>query len=233
MATFLQLQDEVKANIIDLPTAVVNVVPSLIIRAMRKLQEQHNFKVMEGQQSFVTTLATRVLGAVASDFKEARGLPWETADEDGMVRKLIYAPRREAIWPAIHEEDEGRPLIILDGQPNSAGTRSYEVYPLPDGNSDYTDGEYRITIPYWKYLPDLSANGDTNWFTVHAEEYLLFQATADGFVKDWDEERALFWTQLAQAKYRDVLNLDKRQRFAEVDTLVPHWRGAADNNLSW
>ena len=47
MATFLELMTEVRGNIIDLPTFVTNNVPSYVNRAIRELQNKHNFKVME------------------------------------------------------------------------------------------------------------------------------------------------------------------------------------------
>jgi hypothetical protein len=100
----------------------------------------------------------------------------------------------------------------------------FEVYPLPDGLSLYANssaGEYRIRVPYWKFLPALTGSG-TNWFTANAEEWIVFEATSDGFFMDHDEQRGTLWAQRASAKWADVLLADKRLRLSPVTHLVPN-----------
>lgn len=225
MGTFASIQARVETRVIDLPTAVQAEVPTLVNEAMRLIQQEHNFKAMEDELETITTVATRVLTAIPARFKEFRGEPWYETD-DGFIVRMVLASSREAIWVEVDDEAEGFPRFLLDGLSDDAGTRNVEVYPLPDGNSDYGDGEYRITIPYWRYVPELSADADTNWFTVNAEEWLVEKATAEAFLIDWDEERAAMWLQKAEASKKRVVKLDKVSRVAHVRTLVPLWRGA-------
>lgn len=232
MANFLELQTEVRENLIDLPTVVTNSVPTLVKRAVERLHKKHNFKVMEAEQSYTTVLATRSIGAVPADFRENRGAPYRISDVDGHTTPLVMAPERTSIIGAYTEDDEGAPAALLDAIPSGLNVRNYHVFPLPDGNSDYSDGEYRIVVPYWKTLPVLSANGDTNWFTINADEWIVYTATAYGFIKDWDEERGVYWKQLATEVLGEVIKQDKKYRLSQVDTLVPHHEGFYSDRLS-
>jgi hypothetical protein len=110
----------------------------------------------------------------------------------------------------------------LESEPNDAGARNWEVYPLPDESADWGDGQYRVYVPYWRFLPDLVADGDTNWFTTHAEEFIVKMAAAEGFFYDWDEERGTLWEAKAGSELRDAVVRDKQELLAGVDTFVPH-----------
>ena len=197
MATFAELQTRVEHIVIDLPTSVTAQVQTLIKEAIRSLQRDHNFKVMEAETSLLSTAtATRVLSAVPSDFKELRGLPYEIM-ADGTVRELLNPANRVAIireWgttaggEAETDLHNGNPQAILIGEPTSeAGAMNFEVYPLPDGQSLYANGQYRIVVPYWKYLTALSASSDTNWFTANAEQWIVWKAASEGLTKAGEE----------------------------------------------
>jgi len=230
VATFTELQTEVQGIIIDLPTFVVAQVPKQINRALRKLQRRHNFKVMEAlNPAIVTTLGNRGLGAVPSDFKEVRGRPY-TQHNSGEKTFLSLVNGRDAVlteFSANNADDEGAPVVILDAEPDVFNARSFEVYPSPDGNSDYGDGEYRVVIPYWRYLPSLSAGGDANWFTIRADDWLVYQAAGYCFLIDHDPTNATLWFQLAAGEFKDVVSEDKSSRIANVTEFVPH-KGARE-----
>ena len=224
--TYQELQDEVETNIIDLPAAVLAKVPTYVLRAVKTLQTKHNFKVMETEQTYNTVLSTRSIGSVPSNFKEWRLDPF-FLDDEGVWRKIILAPNVSAIRQShIDDEDIGYPLFLLESDAsNDANASTLLVYPLPDGNSDFDDGEYRIYVPYVKYLTALSAGGDSNWFTINADEYIINLATSYGFAADWDEQRMGIWAQLAENKFKEIVKRDKLYRLSGVDTLVPHYQG--------
>lgn len=231
MATFSELQTRVQRRVIDLPAAVQAEIPTLINEAMKQLQRRHNFKVMERVVSFTTVAGTQVLGAVPSDWKEWRDFPFHT---ENLGRSVPMSNANAQTGPKMYypTDAEGFPQIIVESEPiDEAGTRNFILWPIPDGNSDYDDGEYRITIPYWAYLPKLSDSSATNWFTVEAEEYLVNKATAEAFSLDWDEERMAVWSQLAESQAQQIILTDKRNRLAGVNTLVPHYKGALSPNI--
>ena len=232
MATFLEIKTRVQTRLIDLPTAVSAEVPSLVNKAMLEIQKKHNFQVMKARSNYTTTIAVRILGAIPSDYKEFRSKPWYLTEDNGERKTIVPAKKIEDIEYFWTELDDGWPDVLVEGLPsNVANARNFEIYPLPDGNSDYNDGEYRIRVPYWKFLPDLVADGDINWFTVYAEDYLINMATAEGFAIDWDEDRMALWTQKAAVKEKEAIKHDKVQQLAGIDILVPHHRGAREHQL--
>lgn len=232
MATYLELQTEVLANLIDTPTAVQTYVPTYVRRAVKALQVRHNFKVMSSATQLVTTLSTRTLSSIPSNWKEARGRPYLVPFLDAPNRKLVWASNGVNVIPRFGPQTEGRPQVLIDANAGDDGSGIIAVYPLPDGNSDYSDGEYRIQVPYWRFLPELSANGDTNWFTVNADEWITFTATADGFRANEDETRMTFYKQLAAEKWQEVVNRDKRAWVAGQETLAIHTGGTEDDELA-
>lgn len=219
MATFSELQTRVRTRVIDLPTAVNNEVPALVNKAIREAQDRHNFKTMEANVSFTTTEGQRKIGDVPSDFKEFRSQPYYE-EEAGDSHNLTVTANLESVLDAFGtnpDHDIGFPVVLLYNKDDE-----FEVFPFPDGNSDYSDGEYRIEVPYWKYLADLSGSDDTNWFTNNMEWFIVFRAASDAFAIDWDEERSNYWRQQAEAEFQRGLNRDKSLKLSPVHTLVPH-----------
>lgn len=231
MGTFLSIQNRVKARLIDLPSAVLAEVPQLVVEAVRHLEKEHNFKVMEtGLYGQATTALTRTVASLPANFKEWRSKPYYRTAL-GTQRELVWAADTSAPNLAYNDTDQGQPELVVDGEPNDAGISPIQVWPLPDGLSDYGDGEYRLYLPYYRYLPDLAADADTNWFTVNAEEYLINQAVGQGFMLDWDEQRSSLWQAQMQKLLGEVKKLDKARAMSGVNTWVPHWQGARTPNL--
>lgn len=227
MATFSEIQDRVTRRVIDTPAAVVAEVPALINKALKDIQRVHNFRVMEAETSaLVTVTGQRLLDdARASDWKEWRDKPYRLDEDPAYPHEMGWAPNRQALLRYWANDDDGAPMWLLD-TPDGV-----EVWPLPDGLSDFAGGEYRIYIPYWAYLADLSDSNTSNWFTLNADYYLAYKATAEAFWLDWDEERASVWEQKAKNEQDKVILADKQQRLAQVDTLVPYWKGAHEPQL--
>ena len=165
------------------------------------------------------TLAT----AVASNYLRARGKP-RLIEDGGGDKRMRWLSSRQAARDRFTDSDTtetGEPQYLLDPEPDEAGVRTFEVYPFSDSNSDYSDNEYRIVVPYWRTLVTLSANGDSNWFTTNAEEYIVAQASSQAFLLDWDEERAAVWSTLAKGHFDEIVSSDKKFRLGAVDTFVP------------
>lgn len=218
MASFLELQTAVRGNIIDLPTFVDDAVPALVNRAYRKAQSKHNFWIMRSQFDATTVVDTRTLGTRPANWKEWRGKPYWT-EEVGSVRRIVLTGLDDArrLWD---DDDTGEPEGIAEALPSDdAGAVVLNVYPLPDGTSDYPDGEYRVSVPYWKYLPELTGDADTSWLLNEGEAYLEAMATQYGFSKDWDEGRARYWQQEAAREWADLMLRDKYLQLSQMETL--------------
>lgn len=217
---FGEIKTEVSTFVIDVPASVTALLPNLINRSMKRLQQRHNFKVMEAKASFTTVVGTRLLGSVPPDWKEPRGNPYYVEDL-GSVREMFFA-QDEANAVARYGDDPdldfGDPRLIVE----DATLQQFNAYPYPDGISDYSDGEYRVVVPYWKFFTPLSADADTNWFTQNAENYIIYDSIAMAFYANEDEGRAKVWEVLAMKEYNDAINTDKARRVAEVQSFAPH-----------
>jgi hypothetical protein len=211
--TFLELQNAVLANVIDTPTAVRNAVPRLVKRAHKKLQTKHNFFIQKAKLTQDTVVNTRDLIAIPSDWKRARSRPYFT--DTGLAQYLTWAQEKDILGQFV-STDTGRPVYLLED------ASSIEIYPLPDGRSQATGGEYTVVVPYFKYLPDLVAEDDTDWFTENAEAYIEYSASAMGFAMDWDETHSTYWDTRAQMEFKDVINADKERWLGALDTFTPN-----------
>jgi hypothetical protein len=221
--TYLELQTAVLTALIDTPTMVQDAVPRLVNQAIKELQQRFNFRVMQANEEYLTVGSSRTLSpaGMPDDFKEFRKRAFYTEFLGGN-REIDILSDRASILRRWNTDDIGDPhQLLLD-----AGT--LEVWPLPDGVSDYVDGQYRITMPYWKYIPDLQADGDTNWFTLNAVQYIINWATSEGFALDWDEKRSGWWRDRADKEALRVILTGKKEFYSQSDTLVPH-QGALES----
>lgn len=225
MSTFADMQARVGSNAIDIPAALAANIGTYVNRALKTLQNLYNFRVMEAQGGpYTTATGVRTLAAVPGDFKAPRGRPYWVSNL-GRVAYMEWGADRSSAVGAFGD-GRGSPLLLTESEPDTMGARSILVWPYPDGVSDHPDGQYRVYVPYWRYLPALSAGTDTNWFlaTPQTAEFVEALATSYAFFADWDEDRAAVWQKLAGAKLAEAKKADKDGRM--VDTLVPHWRGA-------
>lgn len=227
MATFSQIQERVNRRVIDLPPAVVAEVPLLVNEAIKEAQRRHNFRIMEAELEATTVAGQRLLAALPADWKEKRAKGYVRLGQDGAVGTLpVYwlASKEEAIrrYPLDDPFSTGTPrrLLEVDGE--------LLVFPFPDTLSQWNDGNYRVVVPYWKYLPELVNPADTNWFTDNAEQYVFMWATGEAFAVNWDLERSLYWKTRAEKQFRLAQQADKRSRIERGMTLQVHrdvnWR---------
>jgi hypothetical protein len=125
--------------------------------------------------------------------------------------------------------DVGMPQVLLHRVLTAVGDpiddQVWEVYPIPDGLANTSNGEYTIRVPYWSYLPVPTTS---DWFTDNATEYLVAKATAEAFLLNWDEPRYVAWLTKAGTMQRGgatgllgrVINRDKQFRLSNVDTIA-------------
>lgn len=234
MSNFSTLKERVLRRVIDAPTAVQTEVPLLLNNALLAIQQRYNFEAMKRSASYITTENTRLLGALPTRFKAWRDRPLLLPNEGtNRNRDLLSIQSDEDAQTEWGEDQTGRPSALALSTPTEdSGLSALNVYPLPDGLSDYSDGEYRIKLPYWGYVAPLASDGDTNWFTENAEEFLIFYATAEAFDVDWDDAAMTKYTAKREALFRQVRQLDTALKTAGTDTWVPHWRGARAGQIN-
>ncbi len=248
--SFTTIQSRVQTRVIDLPSAVLSEVPTLINDAIHFLCAVHNFKVMESEVQFITSSSTtsHILGTIPADWKEQRNEPYYVSNV-GWTKEMSWQPNRDLVyrrWAPFDPNQIGPPRDLLLGEASNAlippitqpdqdmTVLNIEIYPFSDSQSDWPAGQYRINVPYWRYLPDLSAGSDHNWFTDQCDRFLVDFATADAFALDWDEQREGFWRSKAVGPKwdgftyntlggwaRQAINRDSSLKFAPGKTFAP------------
>ncbi len=224
MSTLATLRTRVQARLVDVTASIVTETDELINAAIREAEETYNFRIMEASTELVTTVATRRLPAsstsIPTDWKESRAKPYLREGELGVLgtKNIQWAPTIEEmvkLYSLDDPNDKGTPQFVFE----DFAADEFSAFPFPDGASQWTDGEYRVTIPYWKFLADLVDDGDTNWFTDNMTEYVRDMAVAKGFLLNWDEERAAGWLSLARAGFERGKKFDKRAKLPRGLTL--------------
>lgn len=226
MTTFLDIRNDVQALVIDLPPAVLSAVPRLVNEAIRSMQRKYNFRAMEASTPFTTASGVLALGTIAN-FKEYRDKGPYTLRKYARARKLLTTLDTDvdqAVLSDILLPKE--PEFLVNTVDQSTGVWSFSIAPYPDLLSDWDDGNYRIVVPSYNYTSTLVNDGDTNWFTNNANDYITYKATGEAFGRDWDYDSMALWLQRAQEKLDEIKKADKTNRLSSVDTLVPMWRGA-------
>lgn len=223
--TFLEIKTRVQTRIIDLPTAVQNELSFLVNDAIRAAQRMYNYRAMEQTQVFVTTPGSLTLGTLPR-FKEYKDKGPYMLRQRTVAKRFLTALEPDARMAVLNDVDlPDEPQFVLNTIADD-GSTTLTIAPYPDSNSDWDDGNYRIVVPYYAYTAKLVNDGDTNWFTENAEDYIVAQATARGFQLDWDYDSMALWLQDASRILADVKKADKMQRLSSVDTLVPMYEGA-------
>lgn len=219
-----QVMTRVSANVLTLDTTVQHNVPAFVQAAAYQLQLVHNFKCMQAEQQYVTPTQTptqtHVLGQEPTNFKEVRGDPYFVR-YDGSTQGILWAPSREYLYREYPPSDpnsigEPRRLFLSEAlsttfpDPNAPDVDmtdlNIEVYPFPDMSSDWPDGDYRINVPYWAYMPSMVQATDTNWFCVNAIEFLVAQATSMCFETEMAFPAAQYWAAKAWGPKWDGVN---------------------------
>jgi hypothetical protein len=228
MATFLEIQDEVAALVIDLPTAVEAAVPSYINQAIRSMQRTYNWRAMEANTTMVTTASSLTpTPSTIANFKEYRDKGPYMLHQLSRARQFLTALDTDVDMAVLSDADLPTiPKYITNSVNPTSGVWTFAIAPYPDDNSDWDDGNYRIIVPSYNYTADLSADGDANWFTLNASDYIIYKATAEAFARDWDYDSMTLWLQRADEKLKEIKKADKTSRLASVNELVPHWEGA-------
>ena len=223
---FATLKTRVEARIVDITASITTEVGELVNRAIRDAEKKYNYSIMRAEVEYATTIGDHRLPdtgtSVPADWKESRARPYRSEGELGAlgVRLIEWARSEEDILKIYSPDDPnniGAPTHVLE----AIDDLTFEVYPFPDGQSQWNDGEYRVILPYWKFLPELSADSDENWFTNNMEEYIFEEATGKGFLLNWDEERAALHLAIAKQQRIEAQNEDKRKRLPRGLTIVP------------
>ena len=213
----------VNGYLLDEVASTSTLVPDFTNKAIYDAERRgYNFKHMETTLAVTTVEDTQVLASRPALWKRGRLRP-SLSRFDGGRKELDWTDEQEA-WrwyplATAPTTDNGQPEVILVTETELL------VYPEPDGESDWADGDYRLVIPYYARSADLADDADTNWWTINAPWYVIFQAVSTAMVRNREEQRAGMYAQLAEKEYQTARRQDLQMKLPERLTLVPR-RGA-------
>lgn len=216
MADFATIKSKVESYVLDLPSSTQALVGDWVNKAVRDAEVEHNFLHMAAEQTFITAPGVRVLGSKPTLWKARRTAP-RLLFNDGGDEEIYWAPSGSEmvrVYDTGDPDDAGTPEFLLET------ITELEVYPFPDSDSDYSDGNYRVQVPYWSFSAPLSADGDINFFTEAGEWYTIFAATAEALMFNRDEPRAVQYIERAAQQLAKLVRTDKGAKRARRDHLT-------------
>lgn len=216
MATYSAIQSDVAVWLRDLPTDTQNQIGTLINEALREAQQGHNFECMRVTSEELTVDSTRELVEIVR-MKCPDGRPYLTT-ANGDVRLLDWEPDIRRLVRLYGPDGVGEPRYLRQGSIDTNST-TLEVWPLSDGLSDWNDGQYRITVPRFEFLPDLVSAGATNWFTFNAINYLKYATIGKASMLNLDEVRGSQYLQLAAIALAQAVRAEKDMKLRQVSHL--------------
>lgn len=172
-------------------------IPDFVNIALHDLEGgAWNYKYMEIRQQTTTsdsfiTMPTR--------YKDVKWLKYIGAD--GRYKDL----KRESSNTIIEEYPD---LNTSLGPPEKfaamANQNEFLIRPTPDM-------VYTYDAAFYVYSPDLSADGDTNWWLTNAWEVLLYGALISAAAFLGDDARIPIWQGLYEKAIKDVQELEARE----------------------
>lgn len=220
---FGAVKTEVESWLIDLPSGASSRIGGWVNEAIKDAAKRHNFRCMEAELLPITIDQQRMLVEIPANWKEHRGLPY-LYRQDGSTKELNWAGSESDMIReyAIQLPDEGNEAPADEGEPRYLLERpdQIDVFPLPDDESDWDNGNWRIVVPYWAYPATLTQDTDTNFFTDRGDYYCIWKAVSLGFAWNRDEERATFFETKAEKLFKRLERTDKLSRLPDRMTLA-------------
>lgn len=208
-----QVVEKVENEILDLPPETQDSILDWVNQAVREAEDDHNFLHMESSQDYTTTEATRLIATKPADWKEAFDPPYLTAN-DGGTTEIDFAGSGSSMRRQYASNADGEPQFVLETP------TQLHAWPLPDALSDYPDGDYRLTVPYYAYSDTLAISGTTtNWWTENYPWYLIYKAASYAFLSNYDSQKAAERGALAANLFAQAKRKDKRAKIPRRATL--------------
>jgi len=220
-----QVKAEVESWLLDLPAGASARVQGWVNEALTEATKRYNFKAMWDEQLPITVNQQRELFTKPANWKEHRGEPYYF-HQDGSTTPISWAQSEAQMVRtyAIQLPDEGNTSPADEGAPRYLLERdtTVDVFPLPDDESDWNNGLYRMCVPYWKHMTAMSADADTNFLTEKAPFYVIWYATHLGFLWARDEARSDKFATKAEREFQKLKFQDKISKLPDKLTLEVH-----------
>lgn len=227
MTTRQNIEDAVKESLIDVNAEVEARITGFVQKALNEMQTgppgrgPYHFEAQEAETSPTATAEdTRNLMTLPADWLESRDDPFYI-DGTGKTVDIAWMPSdrsRVVMYDEYDPLDKGAPRHLDETATHIT------VWPFPDAlnpsGSVYSDGNYRVVVPYWKEIEAPNA-ADTNWFFDNAglNSYIEWRATALALGFNRDTENRLLYETDANAEYLRLRREDKKKVLRRGGTL--------------
>lgn len=192
--TFGEIKAEVQKNIIRRQQEITELIPVWINRVQFEICRAYNFSFLK-TINFIETTAGTSEYSLPDDFKDDISI-WVESENAYLPLELITFDDALKLYPP--NAPQGRPerFVMMDGK--------IYLYPTPD--KTYSLMEY-----YYRYLPELVNDEDTNYITENFPDVLVKGAVYEGMV--WLQEGDMtIWLQRYQSALRDMIAYDQKRR---------------------
>lgn len=172
---------------------LTSVVGDWVNSAIRKIERQENFN---GMMNRATTTSSVEFLSVPTGFKEV--ISFKVKD----TSNLYYDVEKKDIGDMLllNQDEQMMPMYYCYIPSQS----EFQLRPIP--NTTYT-----FDITYYKYSTELSADGDTNWWTNNAWETVLYGALLEAEPYLMNDARLTVWKGLLD----DYLNRIRQSEIPE------------------
>ncbi len=179
--------------------------------AMRKIENspKHNFKYMRSYATGTLSDGDYVL-AYPTRYKAIQAFyVQDTSDAYRLMKKNVLAYAL-SVYPYISDY-KSFPEIAADDDAND----QFLIRPT-------VDDTYTYNLYYYAYSAELSADGDTNWWTDNYWEILMYRALHEGCMYIKDVQEAQVWMAKYQEAFDDIID-------AQLDN---EWDGSPHERIS-
>lgn len=193
---FLTLKNKVKTYINSDATPLAGDWINLV---QRQIQRQYNFKNMEVRST--TSTSEMYISAPPSPnlIKEIISI---RVQEDSRYYTLIKdSPTHAFMSYPFPSDEKGRPVLYAV----MPATNEIVVRPTPDK-------VYLFDLYYYRYLPELSADTDTNWFTDNAWEILFYGTLIEGSAFA-NNEKIGIWQELYERALKRLIEYEQKDKW--------------------
>ena len=171
----------------------------------RQISHDFSFLINEVQASTVQEQRCYALpdGATASVWRFRKDKNIELIDASNYRQQLTKLHKTDI------EDDSEFAYLLGKGAPSHFCIEQFKLwlYCLPD-HAQNQDTAWTINQEYYGYLPDLSADADTNVLTLKFPEVLEYKATALGF--EWaKDELAAYYNKKADEELLEMITDDQ------------------------
>ena len=211
MATLAEIRVRVLTLIIDDNAEVTSEIDGFVRKAQAEAEDRRGLNVFHAFTSYQFGILT-FLHTKPADWNGIR-LPVYHAEEDGTATFLDTITQETIIDTS--STASGKPTGWLDYSDT-------EILTWPPADAlGWFGGLYDIRVLYWKRLDTLTADGDSNWLTTEAEDYMVWRAGSLAFEFNRDFEQSELYRQKAAAEYARIRRNVVRGSFPRGWTLVP------------